>query len=240
MWTEKSGKGIKSIKARLVALGFQDEEAGSVRSDSPSYFKKGFTVALAVIASSGWSCNSLCIKTAFPQEMEIDRSFYLLPPSEAVRDTSKLSQLSKCVYGLTDASRSWYLTVKILLLQLGAEVSKYNQAISTRFHDEKLQGIISTHVDDFCWGGFELFKTSVIEKIKNTFRGKSEDSKMFKFLWSRCWVTLKKLLSVRTMEMEDWVQQRRQLWNKQMTDWIELLDRLGLILVFISMSSLHS
>ena len=68
------------------------------------------------------------------------------------------------------------------LLSLRAEMSSYNQAIFTWFYNGKILGIISTHVDDFCWYGTKMFRTSVIDKIKSKFVVKSEESLDFNYL----------------------------------------------------------
>ena len=168
-------------KSRLVARGFQEKNV-TVRTDSPTCSKEGLKVALAIIVSNGWSCNSLDVKTAFLQGDKIDRPVYLLPPPEAKCEKGKLWKLKKCVYGLNDAARSWYLTVKKELIKLGAEMSKLDQAVFTWYYEGKLHGIISTHVDDFCWGGSKIFRQSVIENIKTTFVIKSEEINKFKYV----------------------------------------------------------
>ena len=48
----------------------------------------------------------------------------LSPPSEASVPEGYLWKLLKCVYGLSDASRAWYLTVRDELMKLGAVPSK--------------------------------------------------------------------------------------------------------------------
>ena len=153
-----------------------------MRTDSPTCSKEGLKVALAIIVSNGWSCNSLDVKTAFLQGDKMDRTVYLLPPPEAKCEKGKIWKLSKCVYGLSDASRSWYLTVKKELIKLGAEMSKLDQAVFTWYYNGQLHGIISTHVDDFCWGGSKIFRLSVIEKIKSTFVIKTEEVTKFKYV----------------------------------------------------------
>lgn len=55
-------------------------------------------------------------------------------------------------------------------------VSKYNQSMFT-FHHNKLQGIVSTHVDDFCWAGAKHFMTQVIDPIRKKFKVKLEKKK---------------------------------------------------------------
>ena len=107
---------------------------------------------------------------------------YILPPSEANVSKGHLWQLNKCVYGLNDASREWYLTVREELIKLGALPSKYDQAVFTWYQDNKLNGIMSTHVDDFCWAGTVDFEMKVINKIRKVFMRKSEDSTYFRYL----------------------------------------------------------
>ena len=43
------------------------------------------------------------------EKRKMERIVYLHPPKEA--NTSKVWKLQKCVYGLADASRYWYLRV---------------------------------------------------------------------------------------------------------------------------------
>ena len=49
---------------------------------------------------------SMDIKTAFLQSKELDQLVYLDPPKKANVPPGYIWKLSKCVYGLTDASRS--------------------------------------------------------------------------------------------------------------------------------------
>ena len=100
---------------------------------------------------------------------------YLDPPKEANVPPEYIWKLSKCVYGLTDTSRSWYLTRREELLKSGAVVSKYDQAIFTWYFGNKLHGIITTHVDEFCFAGLEIFQTRVMDRLFRLFKIKSEE-----------------------------------------------------------------
>ena len=66
--------------------------------------------------------------------------------------------------GLTDASWSWYLTLKKELMKLGAVALKYDQVIFTWYFGNKLQGIIATHVD-FCFAWSMIFQTRLIDRL---------------------------------------------------------------------------
>ena len=156
------------LKARLVAKSFQDEESLSVRSDSPTCSKESLRMVFAIIATQKWQCNCMDIKTAFLQGRNFNRLVYLTPPSEAKTDKNLVWKLNKCVYGLNDASRVWYLTVRDQLLNSGARVSKYDEAIFTWYFDGQLQGIMCTHVDDFLWGEHLSLSLELLIKFVKT------------------------------------------------------------------------
>ena len=161
----------QACKARLVARGFQERDVGNIRKDSPTCSKEGLCITLASMASNHWKCKSMDIKTAFLLIKELDRLVYLDPPKEANVLPGYIWKFSKCVYGLTDASRSWYLTLREELLKSGAVVSKYDQAIFTCYFGIKLHGLIATHVNDFCFAGSEIFQT----RLCYSFKIKSEE-----------------------------------------------------------------
>ena len=46
--------------------------------------------------------------------------------------------------------------------------------------------MICCHVDDFCWGGNQLFKVEVIDLIKTKFPISKEDISMSKYLGLKC------------------------------------------------------
>ena len=70
-------------------------------------------------------------------------------------------------------------TGKKELLKVGTEMGKYDEAIFCWRSQNILQGIISCHADDFCWGGTEL---KVIDVIKEKFHVSQEESLVFKYV----------------------------------------------------------
>ena len=104
------------------------------------------------------------------------------PPEEANVPPGYIWKISKCVYGLTDASRSWYLTLREELLKSRAVVSKYDQAIFTWYFGNILHAIITTHVDDFCFPGAEIFQTRVMDRRRYLFKIKSEEVAEFQYI----------------------------------------------------------
>ena len=70
--SEKSIDGNSSIKARLVARGFEEGEDSSIRRDSPTCMKESLRLTLVTALSKGWRIGSLDIKSAFLQGQKIE------------------------------------------------------------------------------------------------------------------------------------------------------------------------
>ena len=75
-----------------------------------------------------------------------------------------------CVYGLNDASRTWYMGVHEELFILETNVSKFDAGLFYWHNNGKLEGIMSTHVDDFCWGGTSDFVKNVLNRLRKVFQ----------------------------------------------------------------------
>ena len=176
--TRKNSNNQMKYKARLVARGF--EEVLPSRTDSPTCSKSFLRLIFTLVASNKWLLHSLDIKSAFLQGMPIDREVFIKPPSEA--KTNSLWLLLQCVYGLSDASRQWYLRVQKELLACGLEKHKYDNSVFFWYHDGTLQGVVAVHVDDFLYAGTKLFQNTVISQIKSMFVVGSEEESNFVYL----------------------------------------------------------
>ena len=172
--------GVASVKARLCARGFEEEQL--FRTDSPSASREGNRMILAIIAANCWELNSLDVKTAFLQGKPIERDVYIIPPKEA--QTNYLWKLNKTVYGLADANRNWYLKLKDELITLNGKPVKLDASIFTWFNkDDKLIGVMSCFVDDVLWGGLPEFKETIV-LLKKKFKIGSEHSQSFSYIGS--------------------------------------------------------
>ena len=176
---EKEGPDKSLVmKARLCARGF--EESQEFRTDSPTCRRESVRIVLSVIASNKWNLNSIDIKRAFLQGNDIDRQVFIRPPDEACTD--KIWHLKKCVYGLADAPRKWYLTLKEKLVEFGCTVSEYDPGLFMFHRNGQLQGILACFVDDVVHGGTRLFEMSVIGRLHEHFKVGSSQRKSFSFL----------------------------------------------------------
>ena len=171
--SEKNVNDTPIIKACLVALGYEEED--TVRSDSPTCYKENVCILLAIIASKSWKLHLLDIKTAFLQGRVMDRDVYLLPPSQ-VSSKGHVWKLKRCMYGLMDASREWYLRVRDEFLRLGGEVSSFDPALFYWRVGPDPRGILGAHADDF------LHATEEVNRMKQVFKVGTEHSEAFQYL----------------------------------------------------------
>ena len=126
-------------KARLVARGFQEQNS-EVLKGSPTCRKENLQLVLSIISAKGWDCNSIDTKSAFLQGKEIGWNVYLIQPTEAESENVVL-RLNTCIYGLGDASRNWYLSVKNELTKIGVKTRKYDPAVFYYYVKNELQDV---------------------------------------------------------------------------------------------------
>ena len=126
MLTEKSINGEQEVKARLVARGYEEQQLTQI--DSPTCTKEVFRLVVTILASKGWKIHSLDIKSAFLQGKKIERDVYITSP-KGIKLEGFVWKLNTCVYGLNDASKTWYFSMRDGLVKLGVKPSLYNSAL---------------------------------------------------------------------------------------------------------------
>ena len=168
------------IKARLVARGFEEEE--EIQSDSPTVTKEVLRMFLTICSSNNWKEKSMDVTAAFLQSDNMERNVYLKPPKQAKCGENVLWKLKKCVYGLNDAARKWYFTIKGFLLKMGCQQLKTDPAAFYCYQKEELVGIFLMHVDDFLWGGTEWFAKNVIDELRKTFKIQEQNNSTFRYI----------------------------------------------------------
>ena len=178
--TEKVIEKKKKTKARLVARGYEEKE--KAQSDSPTGNKDTLRIFFVTISSKGWKCKSIDIKAAFLQGKDFHRKVFLRPPKESDSPPGTLWRLKKCVYGLNDAARVWYLTGRNFLLKLGCVQLKTDPAGFYWYHNGQLEGVFLMHVDDYLWGGTINFANKVISKLCTEFMVGQQSSEIFKYI----------------------------------------------------------
>ena len=84
------------------------------------------------------------------------------PPPETSIDSKTVWKLNKVVYGLNDASRTWFFSVKNELLSLHYTQSSIDKVLFRFYDGNILAGLFILHVDDFLYVGTDCFKKNVI------------------------------------------------------------------------------
>ena len=166
-------------KARLVVRGYEEINSEN-RSDSPTCSRESVRMLLGIAMAKKWKVNSLDIKAAFLQGQTIERNLFVLPPKE-FRKKDCIWKLNKVVYGLNDASRSWYLRMSEVLKDLGMIVTKLDKAVFT-YRGQNLEGVIIVHVDDMLFFGSERFLSKVMDPFKRVFKISREETETFKYV----------------------------------------------------------
>ena len=142
--------------------------------------KETIRFALSIASSNSWKIQSLDVKTAFRQSFNITRDVLIRPPPEA--DTTMVWKLKKPVYGLSDSSRLWYLTIRKKLKSLGMEVSPHDQGLFYQHTNQKLAAIIIVFVDDLLTAGAPAIIKEIIKNIKDMFIIGAESTESFRYL----------------------------------------------------------
>ena len=125
--TDKIIGGERKIKARLVARGFEEKNE-ELMKDSPTCARESLRLIFAIMVTKKWKIHSIDIKAAFLQGRPIDRKVYLPPPVEAEVENT-IWELKTCIYGLGDASRSCYLSVREQLTKLKGMIQQFSIGI---------------------------------------------------------------------------------------------------------------
>ena len=171
-----------TMKARLVARGFQ--ETGDIQSDSPTAAKSSLRALLAICAANKWEVQTTDIKSAFLQGRPLERDVYVKPP-KGYEKPGIIWKLKKCLYGLCDGARNFYLSVVDKLKELGCIVSNLEPCIFVYIVNGKLEGLIACHVDDFLHSGSSIFVDNVIKPLMKVYKASKHVSRNFTFTGMR-------------------------------------------------------
>ena len=66
--------------------------------------------------------------------------------------------------------------------RFGPTISKFDNTVLMRHENEKLVGIVVSHVDDFLFVGTDIWKQNILKKIKESFSTNIHQLVSFKYL----------------------------------------------------------
>ena len=175
LWRKKD-----EVRARLVARGFEEDIETTV--DSPTISKCSMRLTIAIAVSYGWKIQSTDVKSAFLQSQPMVRDVYIKPPREACANPNTIWKLNRCLYGLGDAAKQFYDSVKHELLIQGCKISSLDPSMFIFQPKEHIEGILVSHIDDFLHCGNEHFQKSIIQPLCSRFETGSRQSENFKYV----------------------------------------------------------
>ena len=158
--------GTKQLKSRCVVRGCQ-ESTEKLNTYAPTVSKEMMMLVTSLASSYQWQIEAIDVQKAFLQSRELQREVYVVPPREAVgTDKSEVWKLKNAVYGLGDAAREWYMTIRATLTEIGFKESKLEPSMFyLQNKGGKLDGIICVHVDDILLAGNRRFR-ALVEMLK--------------------------------------------------------------------------
>ncbi|CAE7907146.1 RE1, partial [Symbiodinium necroappetens] len=164
----------QDIKARWCIRGYLDPDLLELDTSSPTLSMEGFSIALQLMASHGWSVNIADVEGAFLRGDTLSPTrgrLFIDPPPGGVPGLSEgcLIEAVKTVYGLADAPKAWWECFSSKLANLGMRVSKFDPCMFYYYHGGCLSGVVAVHVDDLCLGGDKYFHDNVVKPLKELF-----------------------------------------------------------------------
>ena len=109
--------------------------------------------------------------------------------------------MKKPLYGLNDASRKFWLRVKSIFKELGLRKLDGDEAVYYKLNEEgNLEGMVSTHVDDFDVAGRKKFVKMLTKEISKVLDVSTVESDCFRFTG----IYVKKVKEGIEISMEDY------------------------------------
>jgi len=188
-WKYVSGEKI--IKARLTVRGFRDLQQQGMRTFSATASRWGQRLIVSTVVQHGWELFSADVSQAFlrgltfeeiallPGEKERSVQFRVPPGSvpllrllDGYADFNPLQEVLDMIrpgFGLKDAPRAWNLEFSGTLRSIDFLPTHADGQLFVRHHQEKLVGIVSSHVDDAKGGADPEVFTILKDKLEKKY-----------------------------------------------------------------------
>ena len=141
-------KGKHRSKLNWSHKVFEDASRDDAKKDSSTCGRENLKSWFALTSLCNWKISIMDVKSAFLQRKLIERDIFIKPKKEA--KANKWWKLKTTVYGLCDATRESYLSVKKELLATECVKSRYDDRIFYWHEQHTLQCILSAQVHYFC------------------------------------------------------------------------------------------
>jgi hypothetical protein len=164
-------------KARLIVKGYSQVKGLDFdETYAPVARLKSIQMLLAYAAYHGFKLYQMDVKSSFLNGPIKEEVYVEQPPGfEDSEHPSHVYKLSKALYGLTQAPRSWYECLRDFLITDGFKVGKSDPTLFTKTIDKDLF-TCQIYVDDIIFGSTnksscEVFSRIMIQKFEMTMMG---------------------------------------------------------------------
>ncbi|GAB2299331.1 hypothetical protein Dimus_038555 [Dionaea muscipula] len=159
---------IERYKARLVTKGF-DQREGIDYKDTFAPVAKLVTVRclLAVAVVGHWSLHQMDVQNAFLHGELLEEVYMLPPPGYRRQGENLVYRLHKSLYGLKQASRSWFKKFASAIQEIDFQQSCADYSLFTQVRDDSIT-VVLIYVDDMIITGNN---EEAIHDLKNFLSG---------------------------------------------------------------------
>ncbi|CAB1112508.1 unnamed protein product [Ectocarpus sp. CCAP 1310/34] len=161
---DETGKIVKA-KARLVAKGFKQKHGVDyLETFSPTANAASIRLVVALACKYNLELLHLDIEQAFVQS-KLDHEVFMKLPPGCDSMSGKIVRLNKSLYGLKQASRTFYKRLVSDLLRIGFEQSLSDPCVLRFMMGDEVMGIIAIHVDDILYAGTKRLAEVIVEAL---------------------------------------------------------------------------
>ncbi|CAG7717892.1 unnamed protein product, partial [Allacma fusca] len=171
-----SRKWNGKYKARLVVLGYQQEENGEESVYSPVASMTAVKSVLVLAQINGWEIEQLDVDSAFLNGTVKSEVYVEQPKGFKKREGKKVYRLWKALYGLRESPRCWFQHLDEYLKSLGFRNFETEKCVYILVKDGKVVFLV-IFVDDFLVTGdsdefIEYVKSKLCAKFSMKVMGK--------------------------------------------------------------------
>ena len=158
---DETGKIVKA-KARLVAKGFKQKYGVDyLETFSPTANAASQRLLVALACKYNLEVLHWDIKKAFVQS-ELDHEVFIKLPPGCGSMSGKVARLNKSLYGLNQASRTFYKRLVSDLKRIGFEQSMSDPCVLRFMMGDEVVGMVAIHVDDILYAGTKSLTKVVV------------------------------------------------------------------------------